>query len=599
MSDSVTQDFIFGTMATDDLRLAALRAAGQGLTHANRIVPLDPVPDQPVTLTVSAGPAINLASLTAFMTVDGTEPNEESTAIAFGLSEVVWDTLLWAYRQEWQAIIPAQSAGTLVRYQILGIDHTGGKHWADPDGRSGVPGIFAYHVDTDQIPGWLREAVIYHIFIDRFSPGAARAWQPNPDLGGFSGGTIRGVIETLPYLHRLGVTCLWLSPVFPSPTHHGYDATDYAHVEPRLGTDADLEELFAAAHALEIRVLLDFVASHVSNQHPAFLQARADVAAPERGWFTFELGKNGYRSFFDVPSMPQLNTDHPGARAYLIDHATDWLRRGADGFRLDYANGPSHAFWAAFRAATRAAKPESATLGEIVETAELQRSYSGRLDGTLDFLLLQQMRAFFAFETIDTGEFDSFLSRHLPYFGSDFVLPSFLDNHDMNRFTWVVQGDYRRLLLAALCQFTLPAPPIIYYGNEIGLNQARDLEYSDGRRRPEESRVIMPWDFDPDNAILAFYTRLIVVRRTHPDLWSGARTVHAMTNDGLYVVTIAGPTSTALVALNRTTASAHVHLPEGQDFTIALATDSSIDMAAGAVTLPALTGAVLISPTSA
>jgi cyclomaltodextrinase / maltogenic alpha-amylase / neopullulanase len=151
----------------------------------------------------------------------------------------------------------------------------------------------------------------------------------------------------------------------------------------------------------------------------------------------------------------------------MIESATYWLDRGLDGFRCDYANGPSHAFWSAFRAATRAAKPDSITLGEVVETPELQRTYQGRLDGCLDFLLLQGLRQFFAFDVMTASAFDGFLQRHLAFFAGDFVLPSFLDNHDMNRFLWVVRGDVRRLKLAALCQFTLPHPPIIYYGTNV------------------------------------------------------------------------------------------------------------------------------------
>ena len=413
----VTSDFIFGTMATDDQRLAHLRDRALGVSHGNELDPHDPPPGIPVTLTVRVGPAVVADSVTAWYTLDGSDPTSGSHSLTFAPVGVEWDTLVWGYRQIWQATMSPQPSGTLVSYRIAATDAAGALHWADHDPDVKTPTLFAWHVDDVIVPSWVRDAVIYHIFVDRFAPDPDGDWLRPDSLGGIWGGTIRGITARLPYLSELGVTCLWLSPVFPSPTHHGYDATDYTTIEPRLGTMADLEALIAAAHTAGIRVILDFVANHVSNESTIFREAQASPDSSTRNWFTFD-GDDGYRSFFGVDSMPQLDTDDSGARAFLIDAATFWLRRGVDGFRLDYANGPSHAFWSAFRAATRAVSPESVSIGEVVETAELQRSYAGRLDGTLDFLLLQQMRAFFAFDLIDPAAFDAFLSRHLAWFGS-------------------------------------------------------------------------------------------------------------------------------------------------------------------------------------
>ena len=110
--------------------------------------------------------------------------------------------------------------------------------------------------------------------------------------------------EHLDYIQNLGATCLWLSPLFPSPSHHGYDATDYQAVEPRLGSDADLRALIAAAHARGMRLILDFVANHMSSQHAAFQRALADEHSAERGWFTFTHWPDQYLSFFWCPGSP-------------------------------------------------------------------------------------------------------------------------------------------------------------------------------------------------------------------------------------------------------------------------------------------------------
>ncbi|MBA2276364.1 MAG: DUF3459 domain-containing protein, partial [Chloroflexia bacterium] len=216
-------------------------------------------------------------------------------------------------------------------------------------------------------------------------------------------------------------------------------------------------------------------------------------------------------------------------------------------------------------------------------------SYLGRLDGTLDFLLLQQLRAFIAFDLIGPAAFDRFLSRHLAYFPADFGLPSFLDNHDMNRFLWVCHGDTRRLKLAALLQFTLPHPPVIYYGTEVGLSQQHDLEYPDGSRRMEESRAPMLWDANQDSDLLAFYRDLIALRRAHSSLWRAERLPIELDERGLYVTSLGGE---AMLALNRSPDSVTISAPT--DVTIAVRTETGVTRDGANLRLPPLTGALLL-----
>lgn len=337
---------------------------------------------------------------------------------------------------------------------------------------------------------------------------------------------------------------------------------------------------------------MDFVANHVSSRHPAFVRARDDPSCPERAWFSF--GDDGrYRSFFGVDAMPRLDTDASEVARYLTESAVHRLERGVDGFRLDYANGPSHAFWSAFRAATRAAHPTSALLGEIVETAALQRSYRGRLDGSLDFLLMQQMRAFFAADTVGARSFASFLDRHLTFFADDFVLPSFLDNHDLNRFLWLSRGDTDRLKLAALCQFTLPHPPMVYYGTEVGLNQNRDVQHPDGSRRLEESRLPMIWGEAQDRGRHGFYLVLIAIRRRLPALWRGRRSVLLATAGDVHAVASLAGATHAVVAINRGPSERTVDLPTGT--TVALATTAGVRRTGTSVMLPPRSGALLLA----
>ena len=122
------------------------------------------------------------------------------------------------------------------------------------------------------------------------------------------------------------------------------------------------------------------------------------------------------------------------------------------------------------------------------------------------------LRGFFAFRSLSASAFEHGLAQHLAYFGADLVLPSFLDNHDMNRFLWLVGGDQRRLRLAALAQFTLPVPPILYYGTEVGLSQRAAVG------RLEEARLPMLWEGEQDLELLAFFQKLIAFRHAHPEL---------------------------------------------------------------------------------
>lgn len=451
---------------------------------------------------------------------------------------------------------------------------------------------FAFAIDQLQRATWLADGPIYHVFLDRFCPGDGRAFADPETPMGFYGGSIRGVLEQLDHISALGAAAIWLSPLFPSPSHHGYDATDLARVEPRLGTVDDLQALIDATHACGMRLIFDFVANHISDEHPYFQDALTNPASPYRDWFTFTSYPDTYVSFFGVRTMPQLNCDHPEARGFVIDSALRWLERGVDGFRLDYTIGPSHAFWTEFRAAARAVRPDCALLGEAVDTAEMLHSYVGRMDGCLDFLLLQAFRRFFAFDELSVSGFDSFLRRHFAAFPPEFAMPSFLDNHDMNRFLWVVRGDIRRLRLAALCQYTLPHTPIVYYGTEVGLSQQRDVRHRDGSGHPEESRLPMLWGEAQNQSLYDFYCRLGALRRNAAAAWAGARETlfiddvrsHYLCRCGL------GPEQ-RLVALNRSPASGRIMLPPG-DWIVELASD---DAATGAssVALPAYAGVVL------
>ena len=313
-------DFVFGGIESDEGRLLAdQRNQSRGIRHLHTIDPLDPLPDQPVIVTVFVGPDVNVDQVTAYVTTDRTGPSGRRGVAANGFtvalqrSDVRWQPLIWGYVEVWQGQIPAQPSATLVQYRIEGwqtVDEAVSVWSREPnlDRTVEQPTLYGYHVDGFATPAWAHEAVVYHIFVDRFT-GIENRWLTPEEMNRFTGGTLRGIIDELAYIADLGVTTIWLSPIFRTPTYHGYDTTDYYTVDPRFGSNDDLRELVMAAHAQGLRVLLDFVANHTSTEFVPFVGAQADANSPYRDWFRFDPAyKHGYRAFFDVKSMPQIDT---------------------------------------------------------------------------------------------------------------------------------------------------------------------------------------------------------------------------------------------------------------------------------------------------
>ena len=225
------------------------------------------------------------------------------------------------------------------------------------------------------------------------------------------------------------------------------------------------------------------------------------------------------------------------------------------------------------------------------------------MDGALDFIFLTHIRSLLAFQTLTLGGFDRFLEQTERYFSPGFVNPTFLDNHDMNRFLWVARGDMRKLRLAAAIQFTLAPPPIVYYGTEAGIRQTGDA----ARSGDVEARGPMPWE-DLDADLLAYYRRLIALRRAHPAIWRGTRTrlyLDEATRLYAYAGTAPGhPGLATLLNLGPAAHSLQVTLPAGTPLAGAprdLLNDHPVTAEEGGlrVTLPPLSAAVVpLAPAS-
>jgi len=511
------EEFLFGALSRPAGRIAEARQERSGFFDLALLEPLDPLPGQPARLRFRCGVDTAIQRLLVFWSADGSTPawNDDlaprgsTQAAAATALDPVWNTLDWGYSQDWQLDLPAQAEGTLLRYAAIGVDAAGALipcPWPDRD-RHGTPHVAAVVVDRLEPPVWLAQAVIYQVFVDRFAPTPGSSFAPVDDLNARLGGTLWGLVDQLDVIAELGIDTLWLTPIFASPQYHGYAVSDFLAIAPELGGQEAWEALVRSCQERGLRILLDFVANHISDQHAAFQQALQAPDAPTRPWLRFRTWPHDYGCFFDQPYQPEIDGEQPEVREHLIDAAVHWLGHGCAGFRLDYAHGLSHGFWSQFRSATRRAAPESVCFGEVTHTPQLLRSYGGRLDGCLDFMLCELLRDTFARSEMALAAFARNLERHLAYAGGQLLLPSFLDNHDMNRFLIAAGGDIRRLRLAAMVQFMLPGPPIVYYGTEVGLSQLRPLG------RLEESRLPMPprdqWDLE----LRQYYRDLIQVRR--------------------------------------------------------------------------------------
>jgi glycosidase len=377
--------------------------------------------------------------------------------------------------------------------------------------------------------GWFNNSVIYHIFIDRFSGfKSIKNWEKPICLGG----NIRGIIDKLNYLKDLGVTTIWISPFYETSAYHGYHITDFYQVDSHFGTIDDIKNLIQSAHENDMHIIADFVPNHCSKEHPFFKDAQSNKNSSYYDWFYFTKWPNKYLCFLSVKEIPKINLDNPEACRHIIDAAKYWLSNGFDGFRLDHVIGPTHSFWRQFIEEIKNSYPNAILIGEAwmmgikrkeLITINIQnkllkwlfgdasdsllKEYVGELDGVLDFKFQELMKSYIIHNKLSKQALKKRLKRHYYHFPDDYFLPTFLDNHDMDRFLFLCRNDKEKLKQAAKIQFSINQPAIIYYGTEIGMTQEKSIwnipAYGD-----LQARQPMIWK-KQDIKLLDFYKKLI------------------------------------------------------------------------------------------
>jgi glycosidase len=541
----IMTDNIFGDLLDPGKRVTDHLQALDGVHHRHIRIPLDPIPGQTIELILITSGTKPYDRARCLYTTDGSDPDGKTANILeLATSALHWDNPSWNIVRTWSACVPAQPAKTIIRYKMAA-------HQADTDEwiSSDFGTTFSIWVDDDPPPAWAKDALIYQIFPDRFYPGNEKEWNSTNSLRDIHGGTLQGIIDKLEYIKNLGFNAIWMTPFFKTTSHHGYNASDYYTVEPRLGSNETLKNLVEIAHSHGIHLVLDFVANHWSSDHFTFVDARTNEASLYHDWYTWKSWPDEYECYFNVKDLPKINLNNADARYYMLEIARYWLKFGFDGYRLDFAYGPSHDFWIDFRRACREVGPDSWLIGEVIHTEDRLRSYTGILDGTLDFHLARAIRETFALGRMSLAAFEAFLINHEAYFPADHIRPSFLDNHDETRFLYLAGNDKAKLRIAALVHYTLIGPPIVFAGTETGVTQTRPMNQN-GHSVFEECRIPMNWD-SADTDMQDYYRRLNYLRQTNPVLRSGIRQVVLLDSpNGIYVYSRGDTPFQIYVALN-------------------------------------------------
>jgi cyclomaltodextrinase / maltogenic alpha-amylase / neopullulanase len=392
-------------------------------------------------------------------------------------------------------------------------------------------------------PDWVKDAIFYQIFPDRFAaskrvrkPNNLEDWDAPPTQFGFKGGDLLGVVEHLDYLQDLGINAIYFNPIFQSASNHRYHTHDYLHVDPLLGGDEAFKTLLKEAHRREIRIVLDGVFNHASRGFFQFNHIlETGENSPYLDWFDirgFPLnayhGEPNYRSWLGLPALPEFNTDNPMVREFIFEVARQWLETGIDGWRLDVPfEIDDDSFWQEFRQVVKRTNPEAYLVGEIA--TEAQRWLQGdQFDAAMNYQFTLACLGFFSGErtdrelakgvmglpdmsVLDAAAFSQRATELLSLYPQAIVLAQFnlLDSHDMPRFLSLARGDKDSLRLATLFQMTYPGAPCIYYGDEIGMEGGHD---------PDDRRAF-PWDESKwEHELRDFFKQTIAMRKAHPAL---------------------------------------------------------------------------------
>lgn len=476
------------------------------------------------------------------------------------------------YHDYWQAVVESKYYRVYYYFTLYGVDGEWTYYYGDEFTKSLVDDRSEYfklpinhRADIARVPDWARDAVVYNIFPDSFASGEAsiscsggEAVHNGQRVRGRLGGTLDGVAANAKYIRGIGFNCVYLNPIFAAGEYHKYDTVDYMHVDPCFGGDEAMKRMVHAMHAEGIRVIIDGVFNHCGWHFWAFEDV---IKNQERSrycdWFyglTIPVERPadpdaypGYTTYAYERMMPKLNTANREVREYLCGVGQYWIEEfGVDGWRLDVASEVDDGFWRAFRSAVKAVKSDALLVGEVWETARHWLD-GDMFDSTMNYDFRKHCRRFFAEGTLDAHGFaarcaDMLMRYKLQMTG---VQMNLLDSHDVSRFLSVCGGDKRRYRLAVLFLMGFVGMPMLFYGDELGMEGVAELDY----------RSPMPWN-GGDTDLQDFVRRAIALRSERIELRRGDfRVVSAMSGSGLFIFERRYEGKTVTVCLNASDAA--------------------------------------------
>ncbi len=438
---------------------------------------------------------------------------------------------------------------------------------------------------------WWRTAVFYEIFV--------RSFYDSDDDGI---GDLNGITEKLDYLNDgnpdtktdLGIDAIWLMPIHPSPSYHGYDVMNYYAINSEYGTMEDFNNLLSEAHKRGIKIIIDMVLNHTSSQHPFFIDARNSDESDYHDWYVWsETGKGNYWHDNTVgPSakqyygyfcdcMPDLNYLNPDVTEQMEKVVNYWISDvGVDGFRIDAAKHlieegekventqQTHDWFKQFYTFYKDINPDTYVVGEVASSdARMTTLYSGdQMDMVFNFEIAQ------GFVNSTKGESNSGVTSAISFIENDapdWNFATFLTNHDQNRIMSVLNGNVDKAKVAAALLLTSPGTPFIYYGEEIGMLGTKPDE---DIRRPMQWTAednagfssATPWRLPDSNfstvnvdeqkdlpeSLLNTYKTLIDLRKSHPALLNGNLLAVKTSNKSAYAALRNDGDETILVLIN-------------------------------------------------
>ena len=412
-------------------------------------------------------------------------------------------------------------------------------------------------------PEWIMGGAFYHIFVDRFKKigelpikdGAVlqNTWGTlpyyKPDENGeiknndFFGGNLDGVIEKLPYLHELGITCIYLSPIFEAASNHKYDTADYSKIDQSFGDDAVFAKLCEEAEKLGIHIICDGVFNHTGSDSVYFNRSKTygdggaynDKNSPYYNWYSFSEWPDKYDAWWGIKTLPQIRKDCESFRSFITGEdgiLQKWMSLGAFGWRLDVADELSENFLRELRRTVKQNNPDALIVGEVWEDASNKIAYGNRrhyfegeeLDSVMNYPFKEAIISFIKTrQAEDLSEAVQTICENYPKPSID-CLMNILGTHDTERILTVFGGKHFEtrdekaqavlsedelghakslLRLATVLQFTLPGVPCIYYGDEAGLEGYED----------PFNRRCYPWGSE-DAELIGWYTRLLQARKS-------------------------------------------------------------------------------------